>query len=230
MFEMDWQALIDSRDVLLSGMQITLQITVVAILFGLAWGTVLAVFSLSANRALRLFTQAYVSLFRSIPLVMLLLWFYLIVPQLLKALFNLPSTVDLRLVSALTAYSLLEAAFFCEIIRAGIASLPRGQLQAGYALGMTSMQTLRYVILPQAFRAMVPLALTQCIVIFQDTSLVYVIALGDFFRRLTAIGERDGTIVPVLLVAGVAYWAITTMMIAITHCVRTMIALKDISK
>jgi len=224
MFEMDWQALADSRDVLLSGMQVTLQITVVAILVGLAWGTVLAIFSLSANRALRLFTQTYVSLFRSIPLVMLLLWFYLIVPQLLKALFDLSSTVDLRLVSALTAYSLLEAAFFCEIIRAGIASLPSGQLQAGYALGMTPMQTLRYVILPQAFRAIVPLALTQCIVIFQDTSLVYVIALGDFFRRLTAIGERDGTIVPVLIVAGVAYWAITTMMIAITHCVRTRLA------
>jgi len=220
MFEMDWQALIDSKDVLLSGMKITLQITVVAILAGLAWGTVLAVFSLSTHRALRIFSQAYVSLFRSIPLVMLLLWFFLIVPQLLKALFSLPSTVDLRLVSALTAYSLVEAAFFCEIIRAGIASLPRGQLQAGYALGMTSRQTMRYVILPQAFRAMVPLALTQCIVIFQDTSLVYVIALGDFFRRVTAIGERDGTIVPILLVAGAAYWAATTVLIAITNGVR----------
>ncbi|WP_027210267.1 ABC transporter permease subunit [Burkholderia sp. WSM2232] len=224
MFEMDWRALIDSRDVLLSGMRITLQITVVAILAGLAWGTVLAVFSLSTHRALRIFSQAYVSLFRSIPLVMLLLWFFLIVPQLLRALFGLPSTVDLRLVSALTAYSLVEAAFFCEIIRAGIASLPRGQLQAGHALGMTARQTMRYVILPQAFRAMVPLALTQCIVIFQDTSLVYVIALGDFFRRVTAIGERDGTIVPMLLVAGAAYWAITTVLIAITQSVRTRLA------
>lgn len=224
MFEMDWQALFDSKDVLLSGMKITLQITVVAILAGLAWGTVLAVLSLSTHRALRIFSQAYVSLFRSIPLVMLLLWFFLIVPQLLKALFSLPSTVDLRLVSALAAFSLVEAAFFCEIIRAGIASLPRGQLQAGYALGMTSRQTMRYVILPQAFRAMVPLALTQCIVIFQDTSLVYVIALGDFFRRVTAIGERDGTIVPMLLVAGAVYWAITSVLIAITNGVRTRLA------
>ncbi|MDR6374421.1 ABC transporter permease subunit [Paraburkholderia caledonica] len=224
MFEMDWQTLIDSRAVLLSGMRITLQITVVAILFGLAWGTVLAAFSLSSHYVLRVFTQAYVSLFRSIPLVMLLLWFFLIVPQFLKALFNLPSTVDLRLVSALTAYSLLEAAFFCEIIRAGIASLPRGQLQAGYALGMTPFQTLRYVIFPQAFRAMVPLALTQCIVIFQDTSLVYVIALGDFFRRVTAIGERDGTLVPMLIVAGVAYWSVTTLLFAITNGVRTRLA------
>ncbi|MFM0191455.1 ABC transporter permease subunit [Paraburkholderia strydomiana] len=224
MFEMDWQTLIDSRAVLLSGMRITLQITVVAILFGLAWGTVLAAFSLSSHYVLRVFTQAYVSLFRSIPLVMLLLWFFLIVPQFLKALFNLPSTVDLRLVSALTAYSLLEAAFFCEIIRAGIASLPRGQLQAGYALGMTPFQTLRCVIFPQAYRAMVPLALTQCIVIFQDTSLVYVIALGDFFRRVTAIGERDGTLVPMLIVAGVAYWSVTTLLIAITNGVRARLA------
>jgi glutamate/aspartate transport system permease protein len=223
MFEMDWQTLIDSRAVLLSGMRITLQITVVAILFGLAWVTVLAAFSLSSHYALRVLTQAYVSLFRSIPLVMLL-WFFLIVPQFLKALFNLPSTADLRLVSALTAYSLLEAAFFCEIIRAGIASLPRGQLQAGHALGMTVFQTLRYVIFSQAFRAMVPLTLTQCIVIFQDASLVHVIGLGDFFRRVTAIGERDGTLVPILIVADMAYWSVTTLLIAITNCFRTRLA------
>jgi len=89
---------------------------------------------------------------------------------------------------------------------------------------MTPFQTLRYVIFPQAFRAMVPLALTQCIVIFQDTSLVYVIALGDFFRRVTAIGERDGTLVPMLIVAGVAYWSVTTLLITITNGVRTRLA------
>jgi glutamate/aspartate transport system permease protein len=221
MFDMDWQSLIQSRNVLLSGIGITFEITAVAILCGLAWGTVLAVLSLSPQRLLRRFVSGYVSLFRSIPLVMLLLWFFLIVPQFLQALFNLSPSVDMRLVSALVAYSLLEAAFFCEIIRAGITSLPRGQVQASQALGMTYGQSMRYVILPQAFRAMIPIALTQCIVIFQDTSLVYVISLGDFFRRVTAIGDRDGTIIPMLLFAGMAYWAVSSALVGMTNLVRT---------
>jgi glutamate/aspartate transport system permease protein len=220
MFEMDWQALFDARDVLFSGMAVTLQITVVAILCGLAGGTGLAVLSLVPQRALQGLARGYVALFRSIPLVMLLLWFFLIVPQFLKALFELPASVDVRLVSALVAYSMLEAAFFCEIVRAGIAGLPRGQLQAAYALGMTPAQAMRHAVLPQAFRAMLPVALTQCIVIFQDTSLVYVVALGDFFRRVTAIGERDNTIIPMLLFAGAVYWVISTILMAVIHQIR----------
>ncbi|MEI6000698.1 ABC transporter permease subunit [Paraburkholderia bengalensis] len=224
MLEMDWQALYAAKAVLLEGMGITLQITAVAIACGLALGTVLAVLSLSPNRLLKAGSHAYVALLRSIPLVMLLLWFFLIVPQCLKTLFDLPPTVDVRLISAMVAYALLEAAFFCEIIRAGIASLPRGQIHAAQALGMTPAQSMRYVILPQAFRAMVPVALTQCIVIFQDTSLVYVIALGDFFRRMTAIGERDGTLIPMLLLAGSTYWVISTALIAMTRALRTRLA------
>ena len=224
MFEMDWQALFGATDVLLSGMGVTLQITAVAILCGLVLGTLLAVMSLSAHRPLRVGVQAYVTLFRSIPLVMLLLWFFLIVPQFLKAMFDLPSGVDVRLLSALVAYSLLEAAFFCEIIRAGISGLPHAQIHAAQALGLTPAQSMRYVILPQAFRAMVPVALTQCIVIFQDTSLVYVIALDDFFRRMTAIGERDGTLIPMLLITGATYWAVSTTLITMTRLLRARLA------
>ncbi len=208
MFAMDWSAITESRAILLTGMWVTLRITLVAIACGLLWGTVLAVFSTTRIALLQTFTTAYVSLFRSIPLVMLLLWFFLIVPQFLKAVFDLSPSVDIRLVSAMVAFSLLEAAFFCEIIRAGIRSLPVGQAQAARALGLTPWQSLRYIILPQALKAMVPIILTQCIVIFQDTSLVYVIGLGDFFRRATSIGERDGNLVQMLLFAGLAYWII----------------------
>ncbi|TAM86173.1 MAG: ABC transporter permease subunit [Candidimonas sp.] len=217
---MDWSTLFQSRDLLLTGMWVTVRITVVAILCGLAWGTVLAVLSIVRNRPLNLFAHGYVSLFRSIPLVMLLLWFFLIVPQFLKALFDLPPTVDIRLVSAMVAYSLLEAAFFCEIMRAGMLSLPKGQPAAAYALGMTPLQCLRYVVVPQAFAAMLPIVLTQCIVIFQDTSLVYVIALGDFFSRAESIGARDGTIIPMLLFAGAVYWAICSALSAVVRWVR----------
>ena len=190
----------------------TLKITLVSILCGIVWGTVLAMFSISKNGVLTTFAKTYVSVFRSIPLVMLLLWFFLIVPQFLKALFDLSPRVDIRLVSAMVAFSLLEAAFFCEIMRAGIHSLPVGQFNAARALGMSPYQSMRFIILPQAFKAMLPILLTQCIVIFQDTSLVYVIALGDFFRRATSIGERDGTIVPMLLLAGLVYWIICSLL------------------
>lgn len=214
MFGFDWQSIVASRELLLTGMWVTLRITAVAIACGLVLGTVLAVFVTARNATLNAFAGAYVTLFRSIPLIMLLLWFFLIVPQFLKAAFDLSPSVDIRLVSAMVAFALLEAAFFSEIIRAGILSLPRGQRQAALSLGMTAFQSLRYVILPQAVKAMLPVILTQCIVIFQDTSLVYVIGLGDFFRRATSIGERDGTLIPMLLFAGATYWVICSALTA----------------
>jgi glutamate/aspartate transport system permease protein len=212
MFEIDWSSIAQSRALLAAGMWVTLKITLVAILCGLAGGTLLALCSITKSKILNTFAKGYVSVFRSIPLIMLLLWFFLIVPQLLKAVFDLSPSIDIRLVSAMVAFSLLEAAFFCEIIRAGIQSLPKGQSHAARAVGMTPVQSMRFIILPQAFKAMLPILLTQCIVIFQDTSLVYVIALGDFFRRATSIGERDGTLVQMLLFAGLVYWIICSLL------------------
>ena len=109
---------------------------------------------------------------------------------------------------------------FSEIIRAGIESLPKGQFEAARALGMNPWQTSRYVILPQAIKAMLPIVLTQCIVIFQDTSLVYVIALGDFFRRATSIGERDGDLVQMLLFAGAIYWVICSSLSGVVSLIQ----------
>lgn len=214
MFDFDWPALVASRHILAAGDWITLQVTLVAIACGLLLGTILALCAVSELKPLKWFAKAYVSLFRSIPLVMLLLWFFLIVPQFLKAVFDVPATVDIRLVSAMVAFSMLEAAFFSEIIRAGILGLPRGQFLAARSVGMSTLQTMRHIILPQAFKAMLPILLTQCIVIFQDTSLVYVIALGDFFRNAVSIGERDGTLVQMLLLAGLVYWAICSVLSA----------------
>lgn len=191
-----------------TGIAITLQVTLVAIIGGLLGGTLLALFAASTSRFLQSFTRIYVTLFRSIPLVMLLLWFYLIVPQALKAAFNISPSVDIRLVSAMVAFVLLESAFFAEIIRSGIIGLSKGQFNASASLGMTYMQSMRHIILPQAFRAVLPIIMTQCIVIFQDTSLVYVISLGDFFRNAVSIGERDGNLMQMLVFAGFVYWAI----------------------
>jgi glutamate/aspartate transport system permease protein len=195
-------------EVLGEGMMISLKITATAVVIGIVWGTLLAMMRLSGVKPLQWFAVGYVNLFRSIPLVMVLLWFFLIVPQLLQKIFHLSASTDLRLISALVAFSLFEAAYYSEIIRAGIQSVPRGQVSASLALGMNYSQSMRLVILPQAFRNMVPLLLTQGIVLFQDTSLVYVSALADFFGQAYGIGERDGRIVELLLFAGLVYFVI----------------------
>ncbi|WJV63780.1 glutamate/aspartate ABC transporter permease GltK [Pectobacteriaceae bacterium CE70] len=209
MYDFDWSSIVPGLPYLLQGLGITFRITITAIVFGIIWGTVLAVMRLSPLKPVSWFAKLYVNLFRSVPLVMVLLWFYLIVPNLLQNVFDLSPKTDIRLVSAIVAFSLFEAAYYSEIIRAGIQSISRGQSSAALALGMTHWQSMKLVILPQAFRAMVPLLLTQGIVLFQDTSLVYVLSLADFFRTASTIGERDGTQVEMILFAGFVYFIIS---------------------
>jgi glutamate/aspartate transport system permease protein len=206
-YEFDWSSIPGALPLLVKGMGVTLEITLTAIIIGIIWGTILAVARLSSNRVLAFLAAAYVNTFRSIPLVMVILWFYLIVPQLLRGIFG-PALSDIRFVSALIAFTLFEAAFYSEIIRAGIRSIPKGQVGAGLALGLTPGQTMRLIVLPQAFRNMVPLLLTQAIILFQDTSLVYVIGLSDFFGTAQKIGDRDGRIVELLLFAGAIYFVL----------------------
>ncbi|KAA8999943.1 glutamate/aspartate ABC transporter permease GltK [Affinibrenneria salicis] len=206
MYEFDWSSIGPSLPYLLQGMWITLEITVTAVIFGIIWGTILAVMRLSPIKPISWFAKLYVNLFRSVPLVMVLLWFYLVVPGVLQNVLGISPKTDIRLISAMVAFSLFEAAYYSEIIRAGILSVARGQSAAALALGMTHWQSMQLVILPQAFRAMVPLLLTQGIVLFQDTSLVYVLSLADFFRTASTIGERDGTQVEMILFAGFIYF------------------------
>ncbi|WP_144147807.1 glutamate/aspartate ABC transporter permease GltK [Paraburkholderia sp. BCC1884] len=208
MHHFDWSGIPGALPTLWTGAIVTFQITLIAIVFGIVWGTILAMLRLSSFKPFEWFAKAYVTLFRSIPLVMVLLWFFLIVPQVLQNVLGLSPDIDIRLASAMVAFSLFEAAYYSEIIRAGIQAVPRGQVNASFALGMTYAQSMRLVVLPQAFRAMVPLLLTQGIVLFQDTSLVYVISLADFFRTATNIGDRDGTNVEMVLFAGACYFVV----------------------
>ncbi|MEY0338186.1 glutamate/aspartate ABC transporter permease GltK [Providencia stuartii] len=208
-YEFDWSSIAPSWPFLLDGLVVTAKITITAIVVGILWGTVLAVMRLSTFKPISWFAALYVNTFRSIPLVMVLLWFYLIVPNLVQNVLGISPKSDIRLISAMVAFSLFEAAYYSEIIRAGIQSISRGQASAALALGMTHMQTMRLVILPQAFKAMIPLLLTQGIVLFQDSSLVYVLSLTDFFRTATNIGERDGTQVEMILFAGFVYFIIS---------------------
>ena len=208
MYEMDWSSIPGAIPLLAKGLLITFEVTITAIVVGIVWGTLLAIARIGPNKILAKLAAGYVNLFRSVPLVMVILWFYLIVPQGLKAIFG-DDIGDIRLTSALVAFALFEAAYYSEIIRAGIQSVSRGQVSAGLALGMTQWQTMRLILLPQAFRNMTPLLLTQAIILFQDTSLVYVIGLSDFFGTAYKVGDRDGRLVELLLFAGAIYFVIS---------------------
>lgn len=204
-----FSVLVDTYPTLLKGLWVTLQVTGVAVVVGIIWGTILAIMRLFMPKPFAWFAALYVNTFRSIPLIMVLMWFYLIIGPSMQKIFGLDGgNTSFRLVLAMVAFSLFEAAYYSEIIRAGILSVKSGQNSAALALGMTRAQALRYVILPQAFRNMVPLLLTQGIILFQDTSLVYIISLTDFFRATDIIGYNNDYKTEFILFAGFVYFVI----------------------
>lgn len=208
MYDFDWSSIPNALPFLWDGMKVSIQITATAVIVGIVWGTLLALMRLSPIKPLSWFAAGYVNLFRAVPLVMVLLWFFLIVPHLLESIFGFPRGSDMRMGSAMAGFALFEAAYYSEIMRAGIQSVPKGQMAAASALGMNYGQSMRLIVLPQAFRNMVPLLLTQGIILFQDTSLVYVSALADFFGAAYKVGDRDGRLVELLLFAGAVYFVI----------------------
>jgi glutamate/aspartate transport system permease protein len=209
LYDFDWSSIPPALPFLWKGMKVSLEITAVAVAAGILGGTPLAMMRLSSNRTLASFALAYLTVFRAVPLVMVLLWFFLVTPELLRTLLGLGPLTETRLASAMVGFSLFEAAYYAEIIRAGIESVSKGQVAAAHALGLTYGQTMRLVVLPQALRNMLPLLVTQAIICFQDTSLVYVSSLGDFFGVASKIGDRDGRLVELLLFAGSVYFVMS---------------------
>lgn len=191
------------------GFTITLKVLVMAAIGGILIGTLLALMRLSSIRVLNLFAQGYVNLFRSIPLLLVLMWFYFAVPFFYTALTGNYLTIDTALVSSIVAFMLFEAAYFSEIVRAGIQSIPKGQTAAAYALGMTYGQSMRLIILPQAFRKMTPLLLQQTIILFQDSTMVYAIGLLDFFRTNYVRGDLMALLTQYILFAGLVYFSVS---------------------
>ncbi len=194
----------------LDGMTFTLTLTAMATAIGIVVGTLLALMRLSSIVPLSLFAAGYVNLMRSVPLVLMIFWFYFLVPYIGQWITGASSPIRVgAFMSSLVTFTLFEAAFFAEIMRAGIQSIPRGQVEAAQALGMPYLTTMSYIVLPQAFRNMVPVLLTQTIILFQDTSLVYVISVTDFLGAASKIAQRDGRLVEMYLFAAVVYFVIS---------------------
>jgi glutamate/aspartate transport system permease protein len=190
-----------------TGMLFTLKLTVLAMVGGIVAGTLLALMRLSSIKAVSLLASGYVNLVRSIPLVLVIFWFYFLVPYIAAWIIGAKEPVQIgAFASALVTFIMFEAAYYCEIMRSGIGSIARGQVWAGQALGMNYVQTMRHVVLPQAFRNMIPLLLTQTIVLFQDVSLVYVLSIPDFVGAASKVAQRDGRLVEMYSFVALVYF------------------------
>jgi glutamate/aspartate transport system permease protein len=202
----------------LKGMLFSVELTIIATIGGIVFGTILALMRLSGNKFLELPAVIYVNGMRSIPLVMVILWFFLLIP------FLIGRSIGAEL-SATITFVAFEAAYFSEIMRAGIQSIPRGQVMAGQALGMTYGQNMRLIVLPQAFRNMIPVLLTQTIILFQDTSLVYAIGAYDLLKGFVTAGKIYGRVEEVYILAALVYFVICFGLSALVRRLQARIAI-----
>lgn len=203
---------------ILKGLLFSAQLTILATVGGILFGTLLALMRLSGRPSLVYPATFYVNTMRSIPLVMVILWFFLLIPILIGT----PIGADL---SATITFIAFEAAFFSEIVRAGIQSVPKGQTYAGEALGMTYGQNMRLVVLPQAFRNMIPVFMTQTIVLFQDTSLVYAIGAYDLLKGFEIAGKNYGRPIETYILAAATYFVICFSLSKVVRNIQSRIAI-----
>ena len=201
MFELDFSVIPANSSLLWEGIKMTFLLAGLAIIGGIILGTFLALLRIAKIPVLSQFSAAYVNFFRSLPLILVIFWLFFLVPLIVGKPVGAFSSV-------LVAFILFEAAYYSEIIRAGINSVRLGQLAAARALGLTYFQSMRYIILPQAFRAMTPILLTQAIILFQDTSLVYVVGLRDFLVSAEIVANRDQRLVEMFLFVALVYFVI----------------------
>jgi glutamate/aspartate transport system permease protein len=202
----------------LKGFYFSVFLTAVSTLGGVFFGTLLALMRLSGRKALDLPAAFYVNTMRIVPLVMVILWFFLLVPFIIGR----PIGAE---VSAVVTFVAFEAAYFSEIMRAGIQSIPRGQVFAGQALGMSYRQNMSLVVLPQAFRNMLPVLLTQTIVLFQDTSLVYAIGAYDLLKGFETAGKNYGRPIESYLLAAIVYFIISYTLSTVVKRVHRKVAI-----
>jgi glutamate/aspartate transport system permease protein len=208
MTDLDWAVIWKYREVLRDGMVTSLQLFAIALAGGIFFGTLLAMARLSKWKVLAMPAAGFVNLIRAIPFIMAIFWFYFLTPMIVSKFTGQQGEAVGPFTSAVVAFIMVESAYYSEIVRAGIQSIPRGQPAAAYALGMNYWQSMGHVVLPQAFRNMLPVMLTQAVILFQDTSLVYVVALKDFLGAASKAGQLTGRIVELYLFVALVFFLV----------------------
>lgn len=211
MYDFDWNVIFRSAGyVLMDGLGFTLKLTVVATLGGILFGTLLAMMRHSKISVIRISAEIYIDAARALPLILVIFWIFFLLPMAAQRLVGASRPIPVSAyTSAFITFTMFEAAYFAEIVRSGMRGIPRGQLEAGRALGLKYWQLMAFIILPQAFRNMLPVLATQVIVLFQDTSLVYVVSLTDMLGSASKVAQRDGRLVEMYLFVAVVYFAVS---------------------
>lgn len=201
---MDWQVIPRNFDFLMGGLVLTFGLAAIALAGGFLLGVVIGLSRLSSRKWLYIPSSLYVNFFRSQPLILIIFWFYFLMPFIIGRPIG-------DFLSVIIAFIIFEAAYFSEIIRGGIQSIPAGQITAGYATGLSYFKTMRFIVLPQAIKNMIPLIVTQSVIIFQDTSLAYIIGLKEFLRRTSLVDMRELRSIELYLFAGFVYLVICSI-------------------
>jgi len=189
----------------LGGLVLTFILAFIAIILSFIFGSLLGIARWSDIKIIKLPATAFIELFRSIPHIMVIFWVFFAMPVILTMIFGVKMSVS-PLVSAIIAFTLFESAHIAEIVRAGLNSMPKGQFEAAKTLGMNSWQTFILIILPQAYRRMIPSLVSQFVSLFKDTSLVYVIGVVEFFRAATILNNRIYMSFEILSIVGIIYF------------------------
>jgi glutamate/aspartate transport system permease protein len=222
----DFDVIGRSLPYLWQGMQFSITLTLLAMGGGIVLGTLLALMRLSSYKFLSVPATAYINLVRSTPLVLVIFWFYFMVPLIGQMILQSPRPVQVGpFTSALVTFIMFEASYYAEIMRAGIQSISRDQVSASYALGLDYWQTMGQVVLPQALRNMIPILLTQTIILFQDTSLVYVLSSTDFMGAVSKIAQRDGRLVEMYTFAALVYFVICFSLSTLVRRLQSKVAI-----
>ncbi len=224
--QFDFEVIMRSIPILWEGLFFTIKVTALAAVGGVIFGTLLAMARLSSIKTLSWLAGFYVNGLRSIPLLLVIFWFYFLVPYIGAWMIGADKPIQVgALSSCLITFIMFEACYFCEIMRAGIQSIPRGQAWAGYALGLNYWQTMGQIVLPQAFRNMLPVLLTQTIVLFQDVSLVGVLSIKDFVGSANVVATRDGRPLEMYLTVAVVYFIICFALSSLVKRLQNKIAI-----
>ena len=197
----DFEIIAGSLPFLLKGLKVSFYLTFLALIGGIFFGTLLALMRVSKFKTLQYFSMTYVNFLRSLPLILVIFWFFFLIPVLIGRPIG-------GFYSAVIAFTMFEAAYYSEIIRAGLLSVSSNQISAARATGLTYSQSMIHVILPQAFRNMIPILLTQAVILFQDTSLVYVVSLRDFMTASVIVAQSESRLVEMYIFAALVYFVI----------------------
>lgn len=210
-YEFDWGVIEKSWTYLIfDGLLFTLIVTAISSIGGLILGLILVMMRISENKVLELISSTYVDIIRSLPLILVLFWFFFFMPYIIGWIVGSDQPIKIGVfLTVIITFIMFESAFYCEIFRSGIKAIPKNQIEASLSLGLSRFQSFRYVIFPQVFKNVFPMLITQLIIVFQDTSVVYVISAIDFLGAATMIARQEHRLVELYIFAAVIYFVIS---------------------